>query len=143
MFAISKHPFTHVCFRKTVFYVFALARHPFTCVPSKTSFVITNVTKNQKFLLHRSPVDAPAPKSICRSLTGGSGLNRVPEVCITQQTRSRCSHPWRCVHTTHQGAFTAIPSPSLSTFYSAGPCEISSSSGWHLALRLFLPLPPA
>jgi hypothetical protein len=31
--AIANHPFTCVCFRKTVLQVFALARHPFTCVP--------------------------------------------------------------------------------------------------------------
>ena len=33
--ALAKHPFTCVCFRKTVFPVFALARHPFTCVPQQ------------------------------------------------------------------------------------------------------------
>jgi hypothetical protein len=34
--AISKHSFTCVCFRKTLFYLFSLARHPFTCVPQQT-----------------------------------------------------------------------------------------------------------
>ena len=32
---VSKHPFTCVCFRKTIFPVSALARHPFTHVPQQ------------------------------------------------------------------------------------------------------------
>ena len=32
MFAISKHPFAYVCFRKTVLHMFALARYPFAYV---------------------------------------------------------------------------------------------------------------
>jgi hypothetical protein len=37
MFAISKHPFTCVWFRKTFFHVPVLARHPFTCVPQQNT----------------------------------------------------------------------------------------------------------
>ena len=42
VFAIAKHPFTCVCFRKTFFHVSALAKHSFTSVPQQTSFDINN-----------------------------------------------------------------------------------------------------
>lgn len=35
VFAIQKHPFMCVCFRKTVFHILATERHPFTCTPAK------------------------------------------------------------------------------------------------------------
>ena len=68
MFAISKHPFTRVCFRKisfpmsvpekhpftwvcfgkAAFHVSALARHPFTCLSQQTLFDITNFPKKEE-----------------------------------------------------------------------------------------------
>ena len=49
MLAISKHPFTCVCFRKIVFHFSKISFH--LCGPSKASFDTTNFPQNQKFPL--------------------------------------------------------------------------------------------
>lgn len=49
MSATAKHPFTCVCFRKTIFYVFDLAKHPYS--PSKTQ---PTVQRNRKFPFQNS-----------------------------------------------------------------------------------------
>jgi hypothetical protein len=76
VFAIAKHPYALVCFRKTFLHMPTLTKYPFTCVPSKISFDITYFPKKPEVSIHKHTCSAN-PASPPHSLNG-TGLTESP-----------------------------------------------------------------
>jgi hypothetical protein len=103
VYAITKYPFTYVCFRKTFFHTSAFARHLFTCVPWKNIIWYNWLSKQTRIFHFINDSGEPAHIEIIPGQNNcfwsyicpkqaRQFIDHVPNIIITGHSRQRKAH---------------------------------------------------